>query len=130
MNTINEPVALRVKQPGDYILPGYIDCALWSSTDDDGQPMDEVGAEIHPTASQKMLEDCNAFMQSIEHIDTSDWSLDQIGHDFWLTHNRHGTGFWDRGYGSKESRDELTTIAHTYGSCDLYVGDDGFIYCC
>jgi hypothetical protein len=23
----------------------------------------------------------------------------QVGHDFWLTRNRHGAGFWDRGYG-------------------------------
>lgn len=24
-------------------------------------------------------------------------NLEQLGHDFWLTRNRHGTGFWDRG---------------------------------
>ena len=51
----------------------------------------------------------------------------RAGHDFWLTRNGHGAGYWDRGLG--EVGDALTTAAEVYGSCDLYVGDDGKIYC-
>ena len=47
-------------------------------------------------------------------------------HDFWLTGNRHGAGFWDRGYGA--DGDTLTEAAHGYGDVDLYVGDDGQIH--
>jgi hypothetical protein len=50
----------------------------------------------------------------------------QIGHDFWLTRNRHGAGFWDRGLG--DLGDKLTAAAHTYGESNLYVGDDGQVY--
>ncbi|GAA3632936.1 hypothetical protein [Microlunatus ginsengisoli] len=51
----------------------------------------------------------------------------QVAHDFWLTRNRHGAGFWDRGYG--EDGDTLTEAAHAYGGVDLYIGEDGRIHC-
>lgn len=35
------------------------------------------------------------------------------GQDFYLTRNRHGTGFWDRGYGP--TGDDLTEAAKVYG---------------
>ena len=50
----------------------------------------------------------------------------QAGHDFWLTRNHHGAGFWDRGIG--EAGDTLTKRAQEYGGRDLYFGDDGLIY--
>jgi hypothetical protein len=37
----------------------------------------------------------------------------QCGHDFILTANRHGAGFWDRGLGAIGGR--LTEAAHGYG---------------
>jgi hypothetical protein len=51
----------------------------------------------------------------------------RICHDFWLTRNRHGCGFWDGSY--KDLGDRLTNAAQAFGECDLYVGDDGKIYC-
>src|SRR5215213_9921810 len=50
----------------------------------------------------------------------------QAGHDFWLTRNRHGAGFWDRGLGDLSNR--LSDASKVYGEVDLYVGDDGQIY--
>lgn len=50
----------------------------------------------------------------------------QAGHDFWLTRNGHGAGFWDRDLGSVG--DALTAAAHVWGPIDLYVGDDNLIY--
>jgi hypothetical protein len=47
------------------------------------------------------------------------------GHDFWLTRNRHGAGFWD---GDWERGAELTKAAHTFGGIDLFVGDDGRVH--
>lgn len=49
------------------------------------------------------------------------------GHDFYLTRNRHGAGFWDRYSGdSPEARagDRLTSAAHVYGESELYPGED------
>ena len=48
-------------------------------------------------------------------------------HDFWLTRNGHGAGFWDGDY-DDEVGTELTKIAHTFKELDCYVGDDGKIH--
>lgn len=51
----------------------------------------------------------------------------QAGHDFWLTRNGHGAGFWD-GDWSEDYADDLAKAAESYGSFDIYLGDDGNIY--
>ena len=43
----------------------------------------------------------------------------QFGHDFYLTRERHGTGFWDRGLGTLG--DYLTDVAHWAGSAETIV---------
>ena len=53
-------------------------------------------------------------------------SAADAGGDFWQTRYRHGAGFWDRGMG--ELGELLTAAAHAYGTCDLYVGDDGQVH--
>lgn len=50
----------------------------------------------------------------------------EIGHDLILTVNRHGAGFWDRGYG--DLGDKLTSICHSLGGYELWVGEDGRLY--
>jgi hypothetical protein len=52
--------------------------------------------------------------------------MDYAGHDFWLTRNHHGCGFWDRGLG--ELGDQLTKASQQFDEIDLYVGDDGKLY--
>lgn len=109
----------------DKFTRAYIEAALWSSTDDNGLPMDD-GYElddIAPETLAQMAEDCREF-QEAEADDLED--PEQDGHDFWLTRNCHGAGFWDRGYGERGKR--LTKAAHAVGPFDLYVGDDGKIY--
>jgi hypothetical protein len=69
--------------------------------------------------------DCADF-QAANAEDLTEIDSAQAGHDFWLTRNRHGAGFWDRGYGAVGDR--LTAAAHAYGSVDLYAGDDNLIY--
>lgn len=69
--------------------------------------------------------DCAAF-QEANADDLADLDMSQAGVDFWLTRNRHGAGFWDRGLGEVGRR--LTDAAHVYGSVDLYAGDDNLIY--
>jgi hypothetical protein len=48
-----------------------------------------------------------------------------------LTRNGHGAGFWNRFYGDQPATKlgrALSDAAKVYGSCDLYIGDDGQIY--
>lgn len=51
------------------------------------------------------------------------WTVyEQHGHDFALTRNGHGAGFWDRGYGAVGDR--LTEAAQAYGEHSVLT-DDG-----
>ena len=111
----------------DRFTEAYIECALWASIDDNDEPLDGLyGVEdLAPEALRQILEDCEGF-QLENPVDLADIDLSQAGHDFWLTRNRHGAGFWDRGLG--DVGDRLTEAAHSYGESDLYVGDDGLLY--
>ena len=57
------------------------------------------------------------------------WTADQIGHDFMLTANGHGAGFWDRDYRPrpKAALDALTEIVRPFGEIDACVSDAGQI---
>ena len=106
----------------------YIETALWSSMDgDDDEPMDENYAlgDIAPEALAKMTADCAAFQAKHYDLISDDPSL--AGHDFWLTRNGHGAGFWD-GDWPEAIGEALTKASKAYGECDLYVGDDGQVY--
>lgn len=111
----------------DSFTAAYVECALWSSTDDDGEPLDSAYTvdDIAPEALRQMVDDCRAF-QADQTADLIGMSAEQAGHDFWLTRNRHGAGYWDRGLGAVGQR--LTDAAHVWGEVWLYVGDDGRIY--
>lgn len=128
----------------------YIECAIWSSTVEVAEtktgrfvsdeweltrtePMDShYGADdLTPEAREQMAEDCRQFVSSnrellsaAEDVDPI-YGADRAGHDFWLTRNGHGAGFWDRGLGA--TGDRLTEAANAYGSADLYVDDSGSV---
>lgn len=111
------------------ILTHYVTCALWSSVDDQDEPLDADHAidDIAPATLAQMRADVAGFVASNANT-LAQAGLDdgQIGHDFWLTRNHHGAGFWDRGLG--ELGDSLAKAANNCGSVDLYVGDDGKVY--
>ena len=107
----------------------YIECALWASTNDEGEPLDALYGfgDLAPETREQMEQDCTDFLAYCEesNISTDGWDDTQLGHDFWLSRNGHGAGFWDRGL---PNGDALHAAAKTFGSCDLYVGDDGKLY--
>lgn len=111
----------------DQFTKAYIVCALWSSTDDSDQPLDDNydADDIAPETLAQMAQDCRDFQEG-NAPDLADLDAAQCGHDFWLTRNGHGAGFWDRGYGNRGDR--LTDACKPYGNVDLYIGDDGKIY--
>lgn len=117
--------------------------ALWSSTDDEGEPLD-AQYDIHDIDSDsadKLRADALAFYikarDMIQHDDAplandfdgtiSARKAAMAGHDFWLTRCGHGAGFWD-GDWPKAIGDALSEMARQAGNVDLYVGDDNKIY--
>lgn len=110
----------------------YIIAALWSSYDNASNPLDEnyTADDIAAETLATMYADCQRFISenaaALEEYAKS-YGDTSAGHDFWLTRNRHGAGFWDRGIPG-DIGERLTRAAHAFGDCDLYVGDDGRIY--
>lgn len=114
---------------------GYVECALWSSTHSDdpdadyGEPMDQnfCVADIERDSFAQMQSECADFIfHNRRALKASGLTPERAGHDFWLTRNGHGAGFWDEGLGALGN--DLTKASKAYGSCDLYVGDDGKVY--
>jgi hypothetical protein len=112
----------------------YLVTALWSSNDNSdpetgGEPLDS-NYDVNDIApeSRKKLEDMARKFYRANHelweMDTSD--DEDAGHNFWLTQNHHGAGFWDGDYPTNGKK--LTELSHKYGEVDLYVGDDSRIY--
>lgn len=111
----------------------YVEAALWSSTDDDGDSLDWYCciSDLSDEARKQMLDDCCAFLADNEELleracDAHSYDDSMAGLDFWLTRNRHGAGFWDRGLG--DIGDALTKNAHAYGSSELHLDDDGKVH--
>jgi hypothetical protein len=126
----------------DSFTQAYIEAALWSSTDDSdedtgGEPLDKnYGiSDFAPQTLAAMKDNCEkfqaeygTFLQDDNLVYQSRYSADQIGgHDFWLTQNGHGAGFWD-GNWKDEADEALTAGSKKFREMELYVGDDGLIY--
>jgi hypothetical protein len=133
-------------------LAQYVGTALWSESigDDFAAHLLDIGDEfsadtslesygftagdIAPEALESMRADLADFLHHADPRALMFWEAElgagQIGHDFWLTRNRHGAGFWDRfstGVGAAFGN-HLTELAKPYGESNLYVGDDGRLY--
>lgn len=107
----------------------------WQATDehDEGSIPSDVGfADLAPEALAVIIETCREFQESFkEELDLAysmrdGYTPSSAGHDFWLTRNHHGAGFWDRGLDDVGRR--LTEMSHPYGDADCYLGDDGKVY--
>lgn len=133
----------------DTVLESAIETLLWSETimldpdgdnDDredgisDGDSFDDhFGPEdLSPETIAELRTDVEGFLgldavrEALDALGDDAPDDGQIGHDFILTRNRHGVGFWDRGYG--EPGRTLTTWAKTFGTIGLTLGDDGKVY--
>ncbi len=108
------------------ILATYQECAEWSSTaDDDGTMFDDMEHEgWTDEATASSIGDIQGFLQTCA-ADLWEMAPGSIGHDFWLTRNGHGAGFWDRGLGERGAR--LTAACKPYGEVNLYLTDDRHI---
>jgi len=107
----------------DAFTKAYLECALWSS-----EGCEEHGfSDIALDTNRQAIKDCAAFQT--DNAELLKFAGDDIqnGHDFWLSRNGHGAGFFDRGYVDGVGK-KLQEAARIYGTVELYVGDDGKIY--
>jgi hypothetical protein len=111
----------------DEFTRAYIEAALWSSTDDEGRPPDSLDVELSDELRELMFIEARLFQIKASPFYSKAMSEAQAGHDFWLTRNGHGAGFWDRSLPDNLG-EILTAMAHAFGECSLYIGDDGKLY--
>jgi hypothetical protein len=109
----------------------YLICALWSSTNPDNENeefLDEnyTIEDFAPEAIAKADNECTYFLS--EHHKLIGNRFEQAGHDFWLTRNHHGCGFWEVPDWPKEDGKILTDAAHKYGELHIYIGDDNKLH--
>jgi len=113
----------------DMILPYYKQAIFF--TEDVNSEYEWNGAEFSIEAETKMFGDIRVFIECIENIrdvlEKSGMDFELFAHDFWLTRNNHGAGFWDSPEIWGEYGDALTEIAHRQGELCAYV-QDGLIY--
>jgi hypothetical protein len=122
----------------------YLETALWSSTDESteagGEPLDRnyIVEDMPNDVRTRLRVECVDFITAnaadLEHW-TDEWGIREgaelAGHDFWLTRNGHGAGFWDRfspGTPSYDAGKRLSEASEVYGRINLYVGDDGQVW--
>ena len=113
----------------DKFLQAYKTAMLWSESDDDGNALIDSydDADFSDELAEKIETDCKKFFdENYEIMVNANRDFSQHGHDFVLTRNGHGAGFWDRGYG--KLGEMLTEACKPYGEMNLYIGDDGWIY--
>jgi hypothetical protein len=101
------------------VITAFIECGLWAGIDW------EDGTSGGNMTRRHILDETDIRTQVTDFVTgvVSDrgpgifagMAPAQIGHDFWLTRNRHGAGFWDRGLG--ERGQYLTDASHPYGEC-------------
>ena len=112
-------------------LNAYLVTALWSSSDEKDNPFDDNYSidDFSEEALKQADKDCGLFIEKakalIDQIDDCDYR-GRLGHDFWLTRNGHGAGFWDGDY-PDDIGDKLTEIADEFRELHIYV-DDGKLY--
>lgn len=110
-----------------------LETAMWAATNENGEPLrtdgykvENIDGESGAEFAGQVADFCHAMCRVIQ---GKELKAGTVGHNFTLTRNHEGTGFWDLGLGS--AGEELTGHAHPYGECGLYVGDDGglYVYC-
>lgn len=112
----------------DDFFKQYLITALWSSVDADGDPLGS-NYEIADFAEESIKAakvDCDSFQLKAGDVLTR-YKQSTCGHDFWLTRNSHGAGFWDGDYQENDG-EFLTSLSKEFPSVDLYVGDDNKLY--
>jgi len=116
----------------------YLEAALWADANNsEGEALPDLNiyTSFDPATRALMETDCDSFLAQCGPLDdlcthqsddiTSVYK--RAGHDFWLTRQHHGSGFWD-GDWKEPHGDRLTKLAQTFKEQTLYQGDDDLIY--
>jgi hypothetical protein len=116
----------------DTFTAAYIEAVYFTETGDGDQPSGEI--EMSSELRDAIIAECaewqvdNAKLLA-EAYERVGYDEARAGHDFWLTRNGHGAGFWCRDELEGDSLgDRLSLAAKAAGVHEVYEGDDGLLY--
>lgn len=116
----------------ELFIDGYIAALYFTDCGEPDQP--PHGAELSPDARALCVADCTKFYTTHALLISAatgeyGYCTEYAGHDFWLTRNRHGVGFWDRGMIAPDIADALTNAARAAGEVCTFLEANGSISC-
>ena len=106
------------------LFGGMLETIIWSTPSlrfEEDQDMMDDHVSVHDfdgAAIESLESELEGFCDMVA-ADIQDMEPCQLGHDFALTRDGHGAGFWDRGYGERGER--LTDAAKSFGSVEAYI---------
>jgi len=134
----------------DRVTRAYLECALWAENDEStpsgGEPLDRnyTVKDFAAESVTQALSECAAFVERMAEaravwgdkaeeegveLDEGNFDSSDVGHDFWLSRNGYGAGFFDspEKYG-EELAEIYQDLARAAGERHAIVGGGGKIY--
>ena len=124
------------------VVQAYAEAALFTgmdeSDDNGGEPLDQNYSveDITEESLENMHKDVREFVR--ENRETIESALSnphypkldesQLGHDYWMTRNGHGVGFWETPEDWPEVEGQALYEACKHTEAYLFVGDDGKLH--
>jgi len=110
----------------DNFTKAYLECALWASHmwiegEDNPDPLeDHLDIDDLPTeVIEEAKSDCDGFRKLVDWNELEDADDTRGGHDFFLTREGHGAGFWD-GDWPEPLATTLTQASKAFGGHDWH----------
>lgn len=103
-------------------LNAYYAAMFWTEEDHLIEDQCETW-ELSQKAKLDSKDDAEKFLSLVEHLELDPG---QLGHDFWLTRNHHGAGFWDGDYTEQQEKVLMDAVSN-FKPVDIYPNDYGFL---
>lgn len=116
----------------DKFTKAFIEAMFFTESGDNLKDagINEISAEL----MDKITKECKEFQKEAgdliqdKYCNYKGCTVEEYaGHDFWLTRNGHGAGFWD-GDWAEPTATKLYELSKRFGQMDVYLGDDGMVY--
>lgn len=116
-------------------IEAYVEAMFWLMDEQYEQPDPPLIDHLDEQVREEISSECKAFIEANlidlrasetrgDYAARAEWSPQaRAGHDFYLTRNGHGAGFWDRGL--KTIGERLSEAAKPYGDQSIWPADDG-----
>lgn len=115
---------------------GYVTAMFWTEQpDEDVRPgeftknYDVPGGwdTFSEEEQNRIVAACSDFARKMAPFLTA-YPDEEAGHDFWLTRNGHGCGFWENDYGSPEDCEALTEESRKWGEAFVSFDEGKWYY--